>query len=94
MMKAKKVKQSKRSIAMAERRAAEMERLKRQVQYDYARGLRDGVLQEKKRVEGDMRVKLLEANIKLAQHIGQMVEATARAVIAFTQDGGMPGRLP
>lgn len=69
----------------AERRAL----LESQRKYDYDMGVWDGLKQAQTKQDGDQKLKLVEANIRLAQQLGQMIEATARAVITFIGEGGL-----
>lgn len=73
---------------------AEAARLLRENQneadYHYHRGFNDGVKKAEDAAKQDMRIKLLEGNLKLAQQVGQLVEASARAVIALLTEGGIP----
>ena len=71
-------------VEMAEERA----RIDR---FTYDRGHRDGSAEAEKKAREDTRAKLLDANIKLAQQLGQMIEATARAVTTFIGEGGVRG---
>ena len=36
-----------------------------------------------------MKMSMIDAKLKLAQSLGQMVEATARAVVTFVGEGGL-----
>ncbi len=81
----------KRTTKRRETAIERKERFARQEQYDYDRGLRDGVKQAGIKQAEDQKLKLIDANIKLAQQLGQMIEAAARAVVAFIGEGGIRG---
>ena len=74
-----------------ETQAQQRERFARQSKYDYDQGLQAGLRQAQAKQAEDQKLKLIEANLKLAQHLGQMIEATARAVVTFLGEGGIRG---
>ncbi len=59
--------------------------------YWYGKGLREGREAASKEFQAELKTKLANTNIELARNLGQMVEATSRAVVTFVAEGGIRG---
>lgn len=67
-------------------KAERQEQLELEMKMAYNRGKAHGIDETRKEMEADIRIQIRKSNIQLAQSLGQMVEATARAVVALTEN--------